>query len=240
MKLLKEILSEELLLEFPYLMAKRDNSGKAMPRMTGLTSRKKIKEPGKHKIATKAKKRSTWGEYDPAGKYVDVKLKPFSKHRGYDIYIKHDHNFHVTIDAIKDGVKHFEVKGKYDPSDKSVTISQLKGLKNHPGKTIKAHQLYAHLVKDSKRTGIKKLKSDTIQSHGGMTTWKRFAGMPGIRMHAERGDPWTRDSIPKFLSKVTPDNIHKFYAGGYGIYKKNDPDHDYTRLVARASSKKKG
>lgn len=86
----------------------------------------------------------------------------------------------VTFKAVKDGKQHMHVSTT-KVGENSYRVHDLSA---NEGNTIKAHELYHHLVSHH---GIE-LQSDVQQSPGGMKTWERLSKKPGIKMTSMGSD----------------------------------------------------
>lgn len=106
------------------------------------------------------------------GKYTihDLGNKISTTKSGHDVY----HDKPGEYYAVKNGKIHLHISGNKD--GKSFATVQTKA---YEGNTIKAHELYAHLIKHHKLI----LTSGANQSEGGKKIWQRLSKVKGINVH---------------------------------------------------------
>jgi hypothetical protein len=124
---------------------------------------------------------------------------------GHDIYMKGKVWF--TYRAVHPKTKKIEMEVQGYKNRGHFQISTLAGVE---GSTIKAHQLYHHLIHHHGVT----LRSSNIQSGGGAKTWKSLSQYPDIEMTHEQPTSFFRK--PPNLPIHHDKEWDKNYAFGFG------------------------
>lgn len=128
------------------------------------------------------------------------KVSAIGKH--HDVY-KHEKNRHKGESSVsyhvvhrKTGKTHVAVHGTEYQHEKGGSALHTHSLAAHKRSTIKAHDVYHHLLKKHHN----RLISSSSQSEGGHKTWQRLIKKKGVKTHAWKPDynATHEDGRPKY------------------------------------------